>query len=108
MAAFNLPSEAAECWTLTQWFAGRPEEALLLRLEDEFDGLAVQSHWPTGFDESDGQHFAWRARQESLAANEAEHPKARLAHLRMAQRYERLSQGIKARVSSVLNQPMHT
>jgi TorA maturation chaperone TorD len=100
MATFSLPGEAAECWTLAQWFAGRPEEALLLRLAEEFERLAVQSNWPTGFDEDDGQHFARRARQECSAAVDAKHPSARLAHLKMAQRYERLAQSLGTRARS--------
>jgi hypothetical protein len=72
-------------------FQGQPEETLLLRLADEFRSLAIQSEWPmTIHDDDDLKYFAKRACEETTAAVEARHPEARLAHLKMAQRYDGL------------------
>ena len=91
MALCPLEYEAANCRSMAYEFQGRPEEALLLRLADEFDRLAVERDWPLGFNAMDLSYFAKRATQETTAAVRARSPKARLAHLSMAQRYARLS-----------------
>lgn len=91
MALCSLACEAADCRSLAYQFRGRPEEAVLLRLADEFDKLAGERGWPAGFSESDLSYFAARACQEKTAAVRATDPRARLAHLKMAQRYALLS-----------------
>jgi hypothetical protein len=81
-------------------FAERPEASLLLRLASEFDRLALEKDRPLGFTADDSRYFAQRAAQEVTAAVKAGHPKARLAHLKIAQRYEALSQAIRAKCLS--------
>lgn len=46
--------------------------------------------------ESDSMYFSRRARQERDAARKAVNPKARDAHLTMAQRFSKLSEAIAA------------
>ena len=96
MPSSDLAGDASDCRSLAQEFRGRPETSLLLRLAREFDRLAITKDWPLGFHENDGRYFARRAAQEVTAAVRAAHPKARLAHLKMAQRYEALSNEIHA------------
>ena len=96
MALCPLEYEAADCRSMAYEFQGHPEEALLLRIAEEFDRLAVERDWPLGFNAKDLSYFAKRATQETTAAVRATNPKARLAHLRMAQRYARLSRPVKA------------
>ena len=100
MPPHELAGEAADCRSLAQELAGRPEASLLLRLASEFDRLALERDWPLGFHADDSRYFAQRASQEITAAVKARHPKARLAHLKIAQRYEHLSQVIEARRGS--------
>jgi hypothetical protein len=95
MSLCSLANEAANCRALSYEFPGRPEEALLRRLAEEFESLAVQHDWPVGFHDNDLKYFEKRACQESTAAVEARHPKARLAHLKMAQRYDGLSRAVR-------------
>jgi hypothetical protein len=97
MTRHELASEAADCRSLARELGGRPEASLLLRLASEFDRLAVERDSPLGSDAGDGRYFAQRAAQEVTAAVNAGHSKARLAHLKIAQRYEHLSQAIEAR-----------
>lgn len=91
MPAYNLVGEASDCRFLVEEFRGRAEARLLRRLASEFERLAVERDWPLGFHRDDSMYFARRAAQEVTAAVRAEHPKARLAHLKMAQRYDGLS-----------------
>lgn len=90
-----LAIEAVDCRSLARELHGRPEEPILLRLADEFDRVAVQQSSPAGYQESDLAYFAKRASQETAAAVKARHPKARLAHLKMAQRYDGLSHALR-------------
>jgi hypothetical protein len=94
MPSYNLVGEASDCRSLVEEFRGRPEAQLLGRLASEFERLAVESDWPLGFHLDDSVYFAQRAAQEVTAAVKAEHPKARLAHLKMAQRYDKFSRAI--------------
>jgi hypothetical protein len=85
---------------MAQEFDGRPEASFLLRLASEFDRLALERDRPTGFTADDARYFAQRAAEEVTAAVKAGHPKARLAHLKIARSYEHLSQAIRARRDS--------
>jgi hypothetical protein len=100
MPRHELAGEAADCRSLARVLVGRPEALLLVRIACAFDQLAVERDPPSGFDAEDGRYFAQRAAQEVTAAVKAEHPKARLAHLKIAQRYEHLAQEIEARRNS--------
>ena len=100
MPSYSLVGEASDCRSLVEEFRGRPEARLLRRLASEFERLAVERDWPLGFHGDDGRYFAQRAAQEVTAAVQAEHPKARLAHLKMARRYDGLSRAIRGQRGS--------
>ena len=91
----TLANDAADCRLWADEFDGRPERAILLRLSSEFLILAAKNG-EQSIDQSDVPYFAQRATQEITAAVKAKHPKARLAHLKMAQHYEALSQRIQS------------
>ncbi len=97
MSQDALANEAADCRFWAEEFAGRPEHALLLRLANEFENLAELATPPISIQESDWPYFAQRASQEITAAVKAKHPNARLAHLKMAQRYEALTHASQLR-----------
>ncbi len=83
--------DAEDCRLWAMEFRERPEQALLLRLASEFENLAKVTTATSSIHEDDLPYFASRASQEITAAVRARHPKARLAHLAMAQRYELMS-----------------
>jgi hypothetical protein len=87
----SLADDAADCRLWAQEFEGLPEKAILLRLSSEFEALAEEPE-PLSAEAGDFPYFAHRASQEVAAAVSAKHPKARLVHLKLAQRYEALSQ----------------
>lgn len=100
MPFHDLAGEASNCRRLAQELHGRPEAPFLHRLASEFDRIAGTKDDAAGAHEDDGRYFAARAAQENTAAARAVHPKARLAHLRMAQRYEALSHELGAERTS--------
>ena len=87
MSQRSLADDATVCLLLADEFEGRPEEALLLRLASEFQALANGPNPTCRIREGDLPYFALRASQEVTAAVKAEHPNARIAHLKMAQHY---------------------
>ncbi len=91
MSQRTLTNEAADCRSWAHEFEGRPEKAFLLKLASEFENLARAATQSLGVQENDRLYFAQRASQEVTAAVQAKHPIARLAHLRMAQRYDALT-----------------
>jgi hypothetical protein len=90
----TLADDAADCRQWADEFDGQPERAILLRLSSEFLILAAKNG-EHSIDPGDVPYFAQRATQEITAAVKAKHPKARLAHLKMAQHYEALSQSMQ-------------
>ena len=68
----------------------------MLRLAREFDRLAILKDWRLGSGANDGRYFARRAAQDVTAAVRAAQATARLAHLKMAQGYDALSNEIHA------------
>jgi hypothetical protein len=92
MPSYDLANEASKCRSLALELEGRPEVPILLRLASEFNQLASRQERPSSDHEEDGRYFKQRAAQEVRAAVRAAHPKARLAHLKMAQSYEARSQ----------------
>jgi hypothetical protein len=83
----TFAQEADYCRGLAEEVDGQADKAFLHRIAGEFDRLAdIYSH-------SDQHYYAARAAQEVSAAVKAQHPKARLAHLMMARRYDALLQG---------------
>jgi hypothetical protein len=91
MSQRTMAHEAADCRFWAQEFAGRPEQNFLLRLAIEFELLAEKAVAPINMHDHDQSYFARRASQEVTAAVKAKHPKARLAHLKMAQSYEAMT-----------------
>lgn len=92
MSHRNLLADAQECRLRADEYNGRPEKALLLRLAVEFDRLGSEAgETSVGFAEEQ-TYFARRAYQEFSAAVRALHPKARRAHLTLAQSYDAKSQ----------------
>jgi hypothetical protein len=96
MPSYDLADEAANCRLLALELRDRPEVPILLRLASEFDRLVHNADGCGSVYEKDGRYFEQRAAQEIRAAVRAAHPKARLAHLKMAQSYEALSQESRA------------
>lgn len=94
MSQISLAIEAADCRLLARELHGRPEEPVLLQLASEFDRLADLQEGAS----DEVTYCSARAAQEVSAAVKARHPKARLAHLTMAQRYEGRSQAIRSRM----------
>ena len=90
MSQISLALEAADCRLLARELQGRPEERVLLQLASAFDELADLKNGV----EDERSYCSHRAAQEVSAAVAARHPKARLAHLTMAQRYEGRSHAI--------------
>jgi hypothetical protein len=96
MSQRTLENEAARCLYLAEKFGGRPEKAILLRIASEFQRLSDLDEPAPPVVEHDRPYFTERASQEISAAVQARHPKARLAHFRMAQHYEDLLHGSQA------------
>jgi len=99
MRSCSLSFEATDCRLLAREFFGLPEEVLLRRIAQEFDRLAAHSDLPAALEEEDVAYFGERAHQEMRAAVRAKNAKARLAHLKLAQRYDRLSQAASMQAS---------
>jgi hypothetical protein len=93
MPSYDFAAEALHCRSLALELRGRPEVPVLLGLASEFDRLVHDEERLLSLHEEDRCYFVQRAAQEVTAAVKAAHPQARLAHLKMAQRYEALSRG---------------
>lgn len=91
MPSHNLAAKASDSRSLALKLRGLPEVPVLPGLPSEFDRLAVGKERLLSSYEEDCPYFVQRAAQEVTAAVKAAHPKARLVHLKMAQRYEALS-----------------
>lgn len=83
--------EAAECRMLAQEFSGKAEGPVLQSIAAEFDRLAA--HDLANYAE-DQCYYLKRAQDETMAAVAAKHPRARMAHLSMARRYDALSRAV--------------
>lgn len=89
----TLTDEAATCRMWAVEFKDGPEHEILLHLGSEFERLALAAGEPLPIVPADLAYFARRAAQAATAAHRAAHPKARLAHLKMAHRYRSLAYG---------------
>jgi hypothetical protein len=96
MPSYEFAEEAMNCRSLALELGGRPEVPILLKLASEFDRLADREERLRSHHEEDSRYFDQRAAQEVRAAVAAANPKARLAHLKMAQSYEALVQESQA------------
>ena len=91
MSQRTYANEAANCRSWANECKGRHEQAFLLRVASEFENLADVANARSNIHKDDWTNFAQRASQEITAAVRATHPRARLAHLRLAQHYETLT-----------------
>ncbi|MCW3796520.1 hypothetical protein OMW55_01675 [Sphingomonas sp. BN140010] len=87
MVQRTFSDEADDCRRFADEVECAADKAFLHRIAGEFDRLAETVRY-----EDDPAYYAARAAQEVSAAVKAQHPRARLAHLLMAQRYEGLVQ----------------
>lgn len=83
----TFSDDADECRYLAREVSGEADRACLIRIAREFDALAHAARC------ADRPYYAARAAQEVTAAVQARHPRARLAHLHLAQHYEAIAQG---------------
>jgi len=78
--------DADDCRQLADEVEADAEKAILYAIANEFDRLANLARW------TDRTYYAARASQELTAAVNARNPKARLAHLVLARRYDAIAQ----------------
>jgi hypothetical protein len=86
----SFASDVTACRGLMDEVQDPAEKNLLLRIACEFERLDRIAECETSAAEQPF-YYAQRAAQEVTAAVKAQHPKARLAHLSMAQRYDCLA-----------------
>lgn len=86
----SFASDVAVCRGLMDEVQDRAEKNLLHRIACEFERLDRITECEKSAAEQP-LFYAQRAAQEVTAAVKAQHPKARLAHLNMAQRYDCLA-----------------
>jgi len=87
MVQRTFSDNADDCRRFAEEVDGEPDKACLHRIAHEFDRLADEVRF------KDRSYYAVRASQEVAAAVRARHPKARIAHLLMAQRYDAIARG---------------
>jgi len=87
MVQRTLSNEAEHCRRFADEVMPEADKAFLLRIAGEFDRLADLAR------RDDPSYYATRAAQEVSAAVGAQHPRARMAHLVLARRYDALAQG---------------